>query len=49
MGDSNNDRQPEMAAETGNTYISGTTTASKFKFGKFGIFDHGEIDKSVAK
>jgi len=24
LGDSNNDRQPEMAAETGNVYISGT-------------------------
>jgi len=25
LGDSNNDRQPEMAAKTGNTYISETT------------------------
>jgi len=24
LGDSNNDRQPEMAAKTGNTYISET-------------------------
>jgi len=24
LGDSNNDRQPEMAADTGNTYISET-------------------------
>jgi len=24
LGDSNNDRQPEMAAETGNAYISDT-------------------------
>jgi len=26
LGDFNNDRQPEMAAETGNTYISETVT-----------------------
>ena len=28
LSDSNNHRQPEMAAETGNTYISGTVTYS---------------------
>jgi len=28
LGDSNNDRQPKMAAETGNTYISGIVTDS---------------------
>jgi len=50
-GDSNNDRQPEMAAETGNSYISGTMTAlnSNGKMDKSGIFDHGEPHKSVAK
>jgi len=28
IGDSNNDRQPEMGAETGNIYISETMTDS---------------------
>jgi len=30
LGDSNNDRQPEMAAETGNTYISDTMRHTVF-------------------
>jgi len=48
VGESNNGRQPEMAAETGNTYISGSVTDS-VEIPTSGIFDQDKLDKSVAK
>jgi len=39
-----------MAAKTGNTYISETMTDTiEIRTAKSSIFDHGELDKSVAK
>jgi len=46
--DCNSDQQTEnsdTAAETGNSYISGSATNG---VGKFVIFDHEELDQSAA-
>jgi len=53
LGDYNDDRQPEMAVETGNTYISETMRdinkipTANLRFTK--IYNHRELEESVGK
>jgi len=46
LGVSSNDRQPEMAVETGNTYISKTKKKEK---GEVSGFDQGEFKETSPK
>jgi len=50
LGDSSNDRQPEMTIETGNTYISETMRDTiKTSSCKSGIYDHREFEEESVR
>jgi len=48
LGDCNNDRQPEVAKQTGNTYGSGSIEIPTAIWG-LRRYDHVELVKSVGK